>query len=169
MINETDIIEYFEELASLNKSILHDAETNPAFLEGDVFELINDIGGRRSDGWIMLLESGDGSIFGDNPSNSMDQHILAITICKPCSKGDKPAERTIFSAAKVVAQQILSRLEYDIDEGRTDIPDFDLTTVKYMKVSGFGDNHVGCRVEFPINDTVNRSYDPEQWTDDETP
>jgi|GEM_PF-5015130 hypothetical protein len=169
MIPHEQLIAYFENLAAQHKLIAHDKDTakKRAFLYGDVEMLLEDIAGTHSPGYIMLLETGSGTLDGPDEVNLYDNTEVAFIICKSVREGNRAEQRTTEEACKNLGLQIMKRIQRD----RTlEVPEwlmnFDLNRVRYARVFGFGNNHFGFRFEFTITDSAQLTYNPADWSDE---
>lgn len=171
MIVQEELVEYFEELASLHLDIAHDNAVfeKRAFLYGDVEMLVEDIGGFNSANFVMLLEAGSGSLNGPDEVNLYDNTDVAFMICHPVQEGDRAQQRTIEQRCKEIGLQIIKRIQKDREMQVKDwLMDFELNNIRYQRVYGIPNNRFGFRFEFNISDSAQLEYDPNVWTD-ETP
>lgn len=168
MIIHDELIEYFELLATKHKSIAHDpfVSQKKAFLYGDVEMLVEDIAGVHSPGFIMLLETGSGSLDGPNEDNLYDNVDVAFIICKSVKEGDRLEQRDVEEACKKIGMQVVKRVQRDRNQKFVDwLMDFNLTRIRYQRVFGFGNNHFGFRFEFQLTDSAQLTYDADAWSD----
>ncbi len=168
MIDTSELIDYFENLATLNKSIAHnpDVYEQNAFLYGDLETLLEDISGRNSSNFIMLLETGSGELTGPDEFHLFDSADVAFVICKSVKQDDRMMQRLVERDCKKIGMRIIKRIQRDRDNGEVDfLVDFNLNKVKYMKVYGFGQNHFGYRFQFSIDDSARLAYEANEFTD----
>lgn len=172
MIAHVELIEYFENLATQHKSIAHDKNTpkKRAFLYGDVEMLLEDIAGTHSPGFMMLLETGSGSLDGPDEVNLYDNTDVAFIICKSVKEGNREEQRTTEEFCKNIGLQVMKRIQRDRNNEEPEwLMNFDLNRVRYSRVFGFGNNHFGFRFEFTITDSAQLQYTPTDWADEPVP
>jgi hypothetical protein len=154
MIDETEIVDFFEDIATRHVDIRHTLNGKVAFLEGDVEELNEDIGGINSPNYVLLLETGSGVYTGDNEFSTMDNSDIAFIICKPALLRNKPAEREVFSKSKTIMTEILMYIRKKQEEGNTTFDDFDLNAIQYNKLRILTNNYCGYRAQFSLKAQV---------------
>lgn len=167
MIDYKALVDYFENLATINEDLKHlpGVKGRECFLEGDVFELFDDIGGFTSGTFTMLVETGSGQFTGNNRNNAIDNADVAFSIVHPVALHDRDEGRKVLQQCKNIAMEICRRMIYDDDNGHAIMQDFDLTNVRYMRLSGLPDNRMGIRCEFDVKGSMNPQVTVAKWSD----
>jgi hypothetical protein len=167
MIDYKELVDYFENLATRNEDLQHQkgVQGRECFLEGDVFELFDDIGGFTSGTFTMLVETGSGIFTGNNRNNAIDNADVAFSIVHPVLEKNRDDGRIILKQCKAIAMEICRRMMYDDDNGHAVMQDFDLTNVRYMRLSGLPGNRMGIRCEFDVKGSMNPQITLAKWSD----
>jgi hypothetical protein len=169
MISFTEYEAYFEKLATNFKPISHNPE-NVRFAIMDIDDILS---AQRTaldfTSPCMILENFEGELAYKH-NQLLDQPSGAFHILLHVKPNDPAQKRTAMDLCKSIGVKILSRMQLErmalyakSTEASPLLYYFQLSQVKYMKVSNiFGGCH-GWRFEFPIGKESILPYDEDEW------
>jgi hypothetical protein len=163
--------EYFEDLATKNKAIAHNAATNNQFFCVDMDEVEQDTfnyGGCDINNWTMVLEDMTGRFSGDDSEHLQVTTFGAFLILKKCPLDDRAAERQIMDDAFKIGKQFLAKMKLDQKQYNGISNDnvmsrFKPASVTFQKMKAIFDNAFGYRFEFETGKGEILKHDAADW------
>lgn len=175
MITFTEYEAYFESLARDFKPISHTAEVQ-RFAMMDIDDILSDQRGSLNfDDPCMILENPEGEL-GYKHDKMLDENLGAFHILQRVSRSDSAKKRILMDSTKLIGISIIARImrqKIQRAKGDNTVPRmlmyFNLSNVKYNKISNvFSDCH-GWRFEFNLGKEDPLIYYPEEWYSEDNP
>ena len=163
--------EYFENLATQNKAIAHNAETHHQFFCVDMDEVEEDsfnYGSCDINNWTMVLEDMTGRFSGDDSEHLNVVTFGAFLILKKCELGNRTQERQIMDDAFRIGKQFLAKMKKDQRQYNGLANDnvmahFKPSSVTFQKLKATFDNAFGYRFEFETGKGEILKHDEADW------
>ena len=165
-MNYQAVVDYFEDICSKNKGILHTKERPHFFrIDGDEFHsAFKNFVGSPS----VYLEMPEGRITGDTLDNAFASHEMALNLVTKVAPDDFTARLKAYNDMEQLGMDLFSRVVRDYQSSTNRIIElFDWKSIRMYKISFVAHNMFGMRFEFSIGERANafRFYDNTKWTD----
>ena len=166
MSNFSDLIEYFETLATEHVSIKHTDQEKHFFR----FEIDEVLGGlNRSDvNFPMLILEGYSFDFTDNRSDNVikNRQGAFVLLGKVEDASDYNTLHDTWDALEVIGDDILARIRYDKQQRNVAVVrDFKIENVMANLILNEIGNHAGIRYTFTISSPFITEYDEDVWAE----
>lgn len=166
MANFSDLITYFETLATAHVSIKH-TETEKHFFRFEIDEVLGGL--NRSDvNFPMLILEGYSFDFTDNRSDNVikNRQGAFVLLGKVQDSSDYNTLHEIWDDLEEIGDDILARIRYDKQQRDVAVVrDFKIENVMASLILNEIGNHAGIRYTFTISSPFDTEYDTDVWTE----
>jgi hypothetical protein len=156
------IQDYFENVATINKDLLHNSGDRKAFSRLNTEEHITEIK-KKASANILVIAAVNGQTAGTFDDKQIRRGISLIIASRADTKGNAgDAITAAHEKAEEIMFDIISRLEFDQETGCG--LNFDLDKLSWDDIEGpWLENYYGWMLFIPFRGYLS-AYNPEKWT-----
>jgi hypothetical protein len=164
----SDLIAYFENIATKHKDILH-TEQEKHFFRMEIDEVLAGIN-RSNVAYPMLILEGYAFALTDNKSDNVlkNREGAFILLDHIPDTSDHNAIHDKWDELEVIVTEILMRIKFDKRNIHTPVVwHFDFDSINASLILNEIGNDVGIRVSYTITSPIINEVDPEKWLEEE--
>jgi hypothetical protein len=158
----SNLIAYFENLASLHKSILHSEATKRFY--SDISELIDNI--KNTPPLLVVLGPPEFEPVDDLKDNILERNTTTLLILRLVTARNSNTSNQIaaYDECKSIALDFVSRMKHDESEQTGGVDFTDINRYHIEPVGPIMDHYFGVQldIEFDDND-INLDFDESKW------
>lgn len=164
-MGEFDFIDYFRNIASTLKEILH-TEDEPHFSRaGSVAELGEFLANmRQAEGYqLIVIDNVSGRFLDRRSDNLLVMPYFSFYLVKKVSREDYDEKELAIGDCSTVCKKILSKMFLDKRNMANGLTNLDRDSISYNQAGPFGHNWYGLNINFTIIDDPDIVYDEDDW------